>query len=319
MTKEELKIIQNYPLEIKVAKTKQRIREYVNYYGLENVYISFSGGKDSTVLLDIARQVYPEIKAVFCDTGLEYPEIKEFVKSVDNIEIIRPKKSFRDVIRQYGYPIVSKETSQMIDEIRNTRSQKLLHKRLYGDEKGRFKLPAKWRFLITAPFKISHKCCYHLKKSPLNSYHTKTKRVPIIGTLAEESSLRISAYLKHGCNTFNSNHPKSQPLSFWKQQDILEYIVQNNLRIAPCYGEVKRNENGHLYTEGVDRTGCIFCAFGCQFEKSPNKYQRLKETHPKLYEYCINGGEFDETGNWQPSKEGLGFWKVLDYINIDYK
>lgn len=69
-TFEELKMLQHLPIEIKIAKTKQRIREWVNYYGEQNIYFSFSGGKDSTVLLDIIRQDYPDIQGVFVNTGL---------------------------------------------------------------------------------------------------------------------------------------------------------------------------------------------------------------------------------------------------------
>lgn len=78
-TLQELKIRQALPLEVKINMTKIRLREWVNYYGLDGVYISFSGGKDSTVLLHIARSIYPDIKACFVDTGLEYPEIR-FIK-----------------------------------------------------------------------------------------------------------------------------------------------------------------------------------------------------------------------------------------------
>lgn len=114
MTKDELKMLQSLPLDIKVAKSKQRIREFIDYYGVDGVYVSFSGGKDSTVLLDLVRQVEPSIKAVFADTGLEYVELKEFVKSFDNVEIIRPKLSFKQVLERYGYPIVSKNQSDYI-------------------------------------------------------------------------------------------------------------------------------------------------------------------------------------------------------------
>lgn len=291
MTGSELKIIQSYPLDVKIEKTKARLREWIKYWGEENTYVSFSGGKDSTVLLDIVRQDYPNIKGVFCDTGLEYPEIKEFVRKQDNIEIIRPKKSFKEVITKYGYPIISKEQSACIYEIRTTKSKYMLNKRLNGDSKGRFKLAKKWRYLLEAPFLISSQCCYHLKKSPMFSYDNRTKSVPIIATMAEESMLRKTAYLKRGgCNAFEGNHPKSQPMSFWTQQDVLKYIVDNDLEIASCYGEIKVDDNAQYYMDGVNRTGCIFCAYGCHREKCPNKYQRLKESHAKLYRYCIEGG-----------------------------
>ena len=113
-TIQELEIRRALPLEQKIIMSKQRIREWVNYWGLDGVYISFSGGKDSTVLLHIARSIYPDIKAVFVDTGLEYPEIRDFVKTFDNVDIIRPKMNFRQVIDKYGYPFISKEVSECV-------------------------------------------------------------------------------------------------------------------------------------------------------------------------------------------------------------
>lgn len=111
---ELLKDLQAMPLDMKVAHTKARIREWVREYGIDGVFVSFSGGKDSTVLLHIARQMYPNIKAVFVDTGLEYPEIRQFVKTFDNVEILRPKMRFDEVIKKYGYPIISKEIAECV-------------------------------------------------------------------------------------------------------------------------------------------------------------------------------------------------------------
>lgn len=106
--------MQSLSLKAKICMTKWRIREWVDMYGEDGVYVSFSGGKDSTVLLDIARQLYPNIKAVFVDTGLEYPEIRLFVKTVSNVDWIRPKLTFRQVIEKYGYPFISKEVSECV-------------------------------------------------------------------------------------------------------------------------------------------------------------------------------------------------------------
>ena len=113
-TKEELKILQSLPLDIKVAKTLQRIREWVQHYGENGVYVSFSGGKDSTVLLHLVRSIYPNVKAVFSDTGLEYPEIRNFVKTFDNVDWIKPKMTFGQIVTKYGYPLFSKEISNTI-------------------------------------------------------------------------------------------------------------------------------------------------------------------------------------------------------------
>ena len=95
----------------KIRMTQYRIREWVDYYGTDGVYIAFSGGKDSSVLLHIAREMYPKISAVYVDTGLEYPEVREFVKRQENVEIIRPKMNFRQVIIKYGYPMIGKEVA----------------------------------------------------------------------------------------------------------------------------------------------------------------------------------------------------------------
>ena len=113
-TLDELKLLQALPLELKIAKTKARIKEWVDFYGVDGVYISFSGGKDSTVLLHIARSMYPNIKAVFSDTGLELPSIRSFVKTHENIDWLKPKLTFGEVVKQYGYPLFSKEISHSI-------------------------------------------------------------------------------------------------------------------------------------------------------------------------------------------------------------
>ena len=117
-TFQELQMRQALPLEAKIIMSKQRIREFVSEYGIDGVYVSFSGGKDSTVLLHLARSIFPEIPAVFIDTGLEYPEIREFVKSFENVEWLKPKMTFKQVIKKYGYPFISKEVSDCVSGAR---------------------------------------------------------------------------------------------------------------------------------------------------------------------------------------------------------
>ena len=114
------------PLEAKVYLTRARIAEFYTGYntiGYGNAYISFSGGKDSTVLLDIARKMYPEIPAVFSNTGLEYPEIRRFAKAHNNVEVVQPKIPFNEVISRYGYPLIGKEVAEAIYYARKIRSQ----------------------------------------------------------------------------------------------------------------------------------------------------------------------------------------------------
>lgn len=308
MDKNSLKIRQNYPLWMKLEITKRRIEEWVDYYGEDGVYISFSGGKDSTVLLHIIRSMYPNIEAVFSNTGLEFPEIVQFVKTFDNVTIIRPKMTFKQVIEEKGYPIISKSVANCVRLARKNIAEgkdTLRVRQIKGLEKGSRFNKAKWEFLLDAPFKISDECCNELKKKPMKEYEKKTGKVPFIATMANEGQQREAAYLKTGCNAFKSG--KSQPMGFWTEQDVLQYIVENDLKICSVYGDIVEEAdmlgNKSYRTTGEQRTGCIYCMFGCHLEEGPNRFQRLRYTHPKQYRYCI---------------EKLGLRKVLDYINVKY-
>ena len=117
---ERLKELQALPLYRKIMITQTRIMDWYQHYD-GNVCVSFSGGKDSTVLLHIARQLYPDIPAVFSDTGLEYSAIREFVKTWDNVDIIHPDMNFGQVITTYGYPIIGKEVAEAIYYARRIR------------------------------------------------------------------------------------------------------------------------------------------------------------------------------------------------------
>ncbi len=312
LDKYTLKLRQAMPLEDKIRFTERRVHEWVKEFGINGTYISFSGGKDSTVLLDIVRNLYPEIEAVFVDTGLEYPEIKKFVKSKENVTILRPKMMFNQVIEKYGYPIVSKSVSNAVELAKKNIAEgkeTIRVMKLKGTLKNRDGNPSifncsKWAFLLDAPFKVSNKCCDIMKKAPAKEFNKLTGKLPIIGTMAEESLLRNKEYLKHGCNAFSGKNPHSTPIAFWTEQDILEYIVTRNLDYASVYGEIKQDQNGKYYTSGCKRTGCMFCGFGCQLEKEPNRFQMMKETHPIQWDYCINK---------------LGLREVLDYIGVKYE
>ena len=302
MENNELIMLQALPLDIKIAKSKLRISEWVNHYGVDNVYISFSGGKDSTVLMHLVRSLYPTIPCVYVDTGLEYPEVKQFVRNQENVTILRPRLSFKQVIEKYGYPMTSKEQANYLHDIRYS-TEKMRIRRINGDSKGRFKLSKKYHYLIDAPFPISHKCCDIMKKEPVKKYEKNTGKVAFVGTMACESNLRKQSYLKNGCNAFNSKRPISTPIGFWTEQDVLQYIKDNNIEIASAYGDILE-VNNTLKTSKCDRTGCVFCGFGIELEKGENRYQRLERTHPQLHDYCMNK---------------LGFKEVCEYMNIKYK
>lgn len=313
----ELKQKQSLPLSAKVRMSENRIREWINEFGTDGVYVSFSGGKDSTVLLHIVRSVDPDVPAVFVDTGLEYPEIRQHVhrlqKEWGNIEIVRPEMRFDEILKEYGYPVPTKTIADVVEGARRNPDSSRA-RRLRGEYGGRrdgktsrFDCP-KWAYLLEAPFKISSKCCDVMKKRPLKKYQKETGRVPFIGTMAAESQNRYKEWIKNGCNAFNSPTPSSRPLSFWTESDILQYIVENDLPLADVYGEIVRWDNEYS-TTGCDRTGCMFCLFGVQCEKAPNRFQKMKETHPRQYDYCMRPLE----------EKGLGLREVLEYIGVEYE
>lgn len=327
-TKDELMIMQALPLDLKVMKTQQRIREFVDRYGVENTIISFSGGKDSTVLMDIARKLYPDIEAVFVNTGLEYPEIQHFVREFDNVTVIRPQMRFDEVIKKYGYPFISKEVSNTIywakqagTKTQSSRLQRLNGTWLGKDGKKSMFNCEKWKPLLYVDFNISDRCCSVMKKQPTKKLH----KAQIVATMAEESRLRTQQWLKNGCNAFIGGG-KSTPMSFWTEQDVLHYIKDNGLKIASVYGDVVYcdeqmsllgDEQCKLKCTGCSRSGCLFCAYGSHLEKE-SRFERLKVMHPKQYDYCMGGGEYNENGIWQPSKDGLGMAHCIDELNKIY-
>lgn len=202
----------------------------------------------------------------------------------------------------------------------------------------------KWLPAVYLPYRISNRCCSVMKKSPLAIYQRRTGRYPIIATMTCESSVRKQAWLRTGCNAFSGNHISSKPLSFWTEQDVLQYIKTFELPIASVYGEIVCDQPSmiendcKLCTTGCNRTGCLYCGFGAHLEKGlDRRFLRLKETHPKLYDYALRGGQWENNPdftpnlpeydgnwrNWNPEKiwmphNGLGMAKVFDLLNETY-
>lgn len=327
-TFEELQQWQSLPLSIKIRMTEERIRDWVREYGEDGVYVSFSGGKDSTVLLDIVRKLYPSIVAVFVDTGLEYPELRDFVRTFENVVWLNPKMNFKQVIEKYGYPFIGKEVSLKVAEAKS-KPNGYASKSFIEESKGGRKSPynySKYAFFLESTFKIDGKCCNVMKKNPIKKYESQTGRTGITGQMASESLARTKEWLVNGCNSFDKKRPISNPMAFWTEQDVLLYIKENNLPIASVYGDIVIDYDGEgqlegqmdmfdlgifekdrrlLKTTGCDRTGCMFCGYGCHLEKSPNRFERMKETHPKQYDYIMRPKE----------QGGLNYKEVIDWIN----
>ena len=430
---QRLKELQALDLNYKIMITQARIIDWYEHYN-GNVYVSFSGGKDSTVLLHIARKLFPDIPAVFSNTGLEYYQIQRFAKQHDNVTFIAPKIRFDQVVSTFGYPLISKEVAEAIYYARRINSQSVQVERERERERaepksgasatnclaqgaGTYGKQAEWKRLemlggqkhyiktgtsvfrrtclageyygtgvkltgqtgeevafsnaeeqfgaksqfnkekylplVYTPFLISGMCCHKMKKAPLKAYQRQTKSVPILATMADESRMRRQAWIRHGCNAFESNHPTSQPLSFWTEQDVLAYIVKYNVPLCPVYGDIVSvdadgneyppidiagNLQCNLSCTGCKRTGCVFCGFGFHNEKGKTRFQLLAEIEPRKYEYALQGGQWVDNPKydpsapkydgewlnwnpkqiWVPSKKGLGMKFVFDEVNQIY-
>lgn len=270
-------------LESKIIQTKYLIRCAVMEFGLDKVYISYSGGKDSTVLSHIAKNMYPDILHLFANTTNEYPETIEHIRwereeNKTNIVTVIPRDAhdevwtFKKVVETYGYPMFSKRVSNAIRTYQHS-----LTARTKSNAQGyidrNFKKYEKYKELP-----ISDKCCDKLKKEPLRR---KAKELglecAILGILASESYQREKDWLEYGCNVFHERKDnQSRPLSFWTDEYILEYIEKYDVKIPK------------LYEMGYTRNGCMYCGFGVHLEpEGCNRYQRLKETHPIQYNYFI--------------------------------
>ena len=323
VTKEQVEERKNFSLNEKISWTLSKYIEYFEIYKGE-VYLSFSGGKDSQVLGDMIdklhdglmdKYLYPIDKflkrdlninsenkptKVFCDTGLEFPEIRKHVKNFDNVVWLKPKQLWTDVVTNVGFLIGSKKTSRMLQDIRNPTERNNKSRTLYltgiksdGTKSKSFKLANIWRPLINAPFKVSGKCCDIFKKEPFKLYEKESRKKPISATTIDEGDMRRISYMQTGCNSFGDK-PMSRPLSIWLEKDIWAYHDLMNLKFADVYysREVEFYENDGTLTnkivDGETRTGCMFCLIGSP-QQIETRFDRLKQTHQKQYNFLMDG------------------------------
>lgn len=244
-------------------------------------YVSFSGGKDSTVLAYLVARYLSSFRAppwelnlVFVNTGLEYPEIQKFVNEYAawlrrefprvtvNLHRLRPKMNIRQVVRKYGYSIVSKDVAGVVYEARKNPNC-IRAKKIRGELLDKGGNPSaynceNWAFLLNAPFPISDRCCHVMKKASAHRYEGTAKEKPIVATMADEGRQRFQKWLATGCNAFEGKHPMGKPMSFWTEQDVLRFIVDRELPIASVYGDIVASDGENDYTETL-----IDCKLHC--------------------------------------------------------
>lgn len=272
-TDEMLKEMQNWTLYQKIDHSVEIIDEF--YKKVKEPTIAFSGGKDSTVLMHLVRNVMKlNIPAIFINTGNEYPEIVKFAtKKYNNVTVIKPDTTIKKIIEKYGFPLISKEIAKKVQEIR--RGSKRKEQYLTGKKENglttKFIIPKKHQHLINEQFSCSPECCTFLKKKPTKNINC------ITAEMGDESTLRTKAWIRSGCNIFRGTeyNNKSKPLSIWTTKDIWQYKKEFNLEFCEIYNDIR-----------IRRTGCMICGFGITHDKI-NRFEIIYEKYRKIYEYYM--------------------------------
>jgi len=281
------------PFDSKVEWARRRIREWHDHYdGM--VYVAFSGGKDSQVLLHLVRSEFPDVPAVFCAEPT-FPEVLRVVRETPNCVTLKPKRKIPEIIERFGYPVISKRVAQYVHEARSGGPGSSIWRlrttgvTIRGTTSPPSRISAKWLKLLDAPFLVGDRCCYVTKKNPAKAYAKASGRVAFIGTLASESNQRLLSYKLHGCNGYDLKSPRSTPLAVWAPEDVAAYSTGHGIKHA------------EVYDMGYTRTGCMACGFGCHMRK-PNQFELLKDTHPKV---------------WRWAMHDIGWMRVLDWLEIE--
>lgn len=231
----ELQSMQAAPLSVKVALTKDRIREWVKEFGEDGVYVSFSGGKDSTVLLHLVREMYPGIPAVFVDVPTQYPELRKFAETFDNVVILRPKMNFMEVCDKYGFPLISKEVAECVQGARKYLTS-VIEQMSLGDRQTDRQTPYSYRF---------DRLCGlgEFAKSNRGGYDRKWRKLRGIGEFTDSSSRRCSASANMG------NNPQVQNLG---DGEARRFALATEILTTKCTVEPRLWKNYRQYAGSAD-------------------------------------------------------------------
>lgn len=303
------------PYEAKKVMASVRAREFYEHLN-GNVFCSVGGLDSMTLLLFLRKYVSKDIPGVSVST-LEDKSIQEAHRSLDNMVILKPLKSKVQVIKEFGYPVLSKSIADRIELIQNPTEKNATVRNAIitgqtgeqgGNKFSRFmRLPDKWQKLFIeqeAPFKVSGKCCYYMKERPCDIYSRETGQSVYMALMIAEGGRRAMALMQHGCNYYGKTVTRSCPFATFSRQDILRLAMELGTPVPAIYGEIKRQPDGTLETTRARRTGCTMCGFGIHMEKRPHRFDRLRHDNPKEWEFWM----YDQ-----------GWGKVLDYIGVPWE
>lgn len=262
-----------------------KIKSMTEYDFLLKSYLSFSGGKDSTVahyLLDIALPGN-RIPRVYFNTGIEYKSVLNYVRRLaekdERIIIVNSGVNIPKMLESVGYPFKSKEHSQKVSYYQHSGLCKTVIDYLGQGNKKDFLCPEKLRYNFTPDFKIkvSDKCCYKLKKEIAHKWQEENgKTITITGIRQGEKGLRQSmsgcaVFYDKDCKALKKFHPLF-PLEDWW---LDEFIKRNNIRLCELY----------YPPYNFKRTGCVCCPFSLDLQEQLDKLAIYLPTERKRAEY----------------------------------
>jgi hypothetical protein len=319
---------QSMPYTAKIRHAEVRAREFYDHMN-GNVFCSV-GGLDSITLLIFLREVISKDIPGVSVSVLEDKSIQAIHRSFENFVFLKPLKSKVQVLREHGYPVISKEKAGKIQLLQNpTDKNATVRHAIITGETGRqggyktiktgsrMRLPQKWLNLFAgkenekygtnyqeAPFRVSPDCCYWMKERPAEIYAKENKCFPYLALMASEGGQRRFSLVRNGCNYYGKTVQRSCPFAIFSRQDLLQLAIDLKVPIPKIYGTIEKTPDGILYTTRAQRTGCSMCGFGIHIEKRPHRFDRLREDNEK---------------EWQFWMYDMGWGNVLNYIGVGWE
>lgn len=347
---EQFRKNQNEPYESKRSRAVNLAWEFYKNVEVDKRCYVAVGGLDSITLYLFLRSIGIDVPAVSV-SSLEDKSIQTVHKALGVIEL-KPLKSKIKVIREFGWPVISKEIAGKISHIQHPTEQNgtVRHAIITGETGAqggyrtgtRMQLRQRWLELFggadpegeelgyaAADFLVSDRCCYYLKEKPCDDYHKETGRWPYMGLMASEGGRREKALAVNGCNYISPGTRRSCPFATFWRHDLLRLALEMDAwyqkyyhlfpgprldTIVPAiYGKIVEDEKGVLQTTDAQRTGCSMCGFGIHMEERPHRFDLLWERNPREWDMWMHRVCQDQNGNW------YGWGKVLDYIGVKWK
>lgn len=266
---EEWKKLTNEENELILFDRINIIKDTIEKFGEENFYISFSGGKDSTVVHYLVDLAIPQnkIPRVYINTGIEYIDVVRFVermaKEDNRIVIIKNKTNIRKTLDEKGYPFKSKEHSKRVKEYQKYGMSRTSYRYLHGlrpdGTPGTFKCPECLKYQFESDFKmpVSEKCCDILKKENFNRYRKESgKEISILGVRRAEGGLRR---MQTGCVLFDKKGllKSFKPLNPVSNEWIDWFVDKYKIKLCRLY----------YPPFSFKRTGCKGCPFSINLQE----------------------------------------------------